>query len=241
LLIGGYFNLVEAIGYVGRVLAYDKTGELIPYMLQSVFLLLAPILFAASLYMTLGRIIQAVNGGKYSVIRLKWLTGIFVAGDVISFMIQGGGAGILTRAKSSNDKTMGENIIIGGLIFQILIFGVFCFVSLNFHLRFRRHGPQESYHDVPWQSALIVLYTTSLLIMVRNIFRVIEYAMGQNGYLLTNEWCVYVFDGTLMFFTMVLFAAWYPNRLFASKTSDSVAESNIQMEHYSMRREKFGA
>lgn len=41
---------VEAVGYVGRALAYNATGELIPYVLQSTLLLLGPILFAASLY-----------------------------------------------------------------------------------------------------------------------------------------------------------------------------------------------
>lgn len=41
----------------------------------------------------------------------------------------------------------------------------------------------------------MMLYATSGLIMLRNIFRVVEYAMGQEAYLLSNEWCVYIFDG----------------------------------------------
>lgn len=63
--------IVETVGHVGRFLAYDKTGELIPYMLQSIFLLLVPILFAASLYMTLGRVIRALDGEQYFILRLK--------------------------------------------------------------------------------------------------------------------------------------------------------------------------
>lgn len=193
-------------------------------MLQSIFLLLAPILFAASLYMTLGRIIRSVDGEKYSIIRSKWVTGIFVTGDIVSFMIQGGGAGILVRADSENSHKMGENIIIGGLIFQILIFGIFCIVSLTFHRRFGRHGPVESYRDIPWQSVIVMLYATSGLVMVRNIFRVVEYAMGQDGYLLSNEWCVYMFDGALMFFTMLFFAIKYPSRLFPTKRPGTAIE-----------------
>ncbi|OAA75984.1 RTA1 like protein [Akanthomyces lecanii RCEF 1005] len=220
-VIGGFF---ETIGYVGRFLAYDKTGELIPYMLQSIFLLLAPILFAASLYMTLGRVIRAVDGDQFSMIRSKWITAIFVTGDIVSFMIQGGGAGILVKADSASSQNTGQNIIVSGLIFQILIFGIFCVVSLSFHLRFARKGLVNCYLDIPWSSVLVMLYATSGLVMLRNIFRVVEYAMGQDGYLLSTEWCVYVFDGVLMFLAVALFATRYPNRLYPRDRADTAME-----------------
>lgn len=66
--------VVEIIGYIGRALAYNQTGELGPYIMQSVLLLLAPVLFAATLYMTLGRVITAVRGEQYSFIPPRWLT-----------------------------------------------------------------------------------------------------------------------------------------------------------------------
>lgn len=62
-----------------------------PYVTQSVLLLVAPALFAASIYMYLGRIIRLVRGEKYSVIRVSWMTKIFVAGDVLSFLMQASG------------------------------------------------------------------------------------------------------------------------------------------------------
>ncbi|TQV91613.1 RTA-like protein [Cordyceps javanica] len=221
-VIGVFF---ETIGYVGRFLAYDKTGELIPYMLQSIFLLLAPILFAASLYMTLGRVIRAVDGEKYAIVRSKWITTTFVTGDIVSFMIQGGGAGILVKADSASSQNLGQNIVIGGLVFQILIFGIFCVVALSFHLRFSRNGLVNCYLDISWQSVITMLYVTSGLVMVRNVFRVIEYSMGQDGYLLSNEWCVYVFDGLLMLLAVALFAAKCPNRLYAKHRSGTAMET----------------
>ncbi len=193
-------------------------------MLQSIFLLLAPILFAASLYMTLGRVIRAVDGEQHSIIRSKWITTIFVTGDVVSFMIQGGGAGILVKADSASSKNLGQNIIIGGLIFQILVFGVFCVVALTFHRRFARKGLVSCYLDIPWGSVINMLYATSGLIMIRNVFRVVEYAMGHDGYLLSNEWCVYVFDGVPMVLAMALFAVRYPNRLYPKNRSSTGME-----------------
>lgn len=84
-LIGGCFQL---IGYVGRVISSTNQWSLGPYIIQSLLLLLAPALFAASIYMVLGKIIAFVDGERYSLIRLKWLTKIFVIGDVIAFLTQ---------------------------------------------------------------------------------------------------------------------------------------------------------
>ncbi|KAM6524630.1 hypothetical protein FALCPG4_010239 [Fusarium falciforme] len=78
-VVGGAFEVIE---YALRAIAYDKTGEIIPYVLQPSFLLLGPALFAASLYMTLGRAIRAMDGEALSLIQLRWLTRILVAGDL---------------------------------------------------------------------------------------------------------------------------------------------------------------
>jgi hypothetical protein len=59
--------------------------------MQSLLLLLAPALFAASIYMVLGRIIRLTDGEAYSLIRVSRLTKIFVAGDVLSFLVQSTG------------------------------------------------------------------------------------------------------------------------------------------------------
>ncbi len=64
---------------------------LAPYVIQTLLLLVAPALFAASIYMTLGRIIVGVDGESYSMIKKKWLTKVFVTSDVLSFLIQLGG------------------------------------------------------------------------------------------------------------------------------------------------------
>ncbi|UPK99877.1 hypothetical protein LCI18_010812 [Fusarium solani-melongenae] len=212
-VVGGIF---EIIGYASRAVAYNNTGGLMPYVLQSALLLLAPILFAASLYMTLARVVRAVKGAPFSIIAPRWLTRIFVFGDVFSFIVQASGAGLRVQAGNNPDidPNLGSNIIVGGLIFQIVIFGVFIVTALIFNSRFRRHvaGGAEVY-DVPWQESLNMLYVTSMMIMVRNIFRVIEYAMGSDGYLLSVEWGVYVFDAALMTLTMAWFFWRYPSQL----------------------------
>lgn len=68
--------------------------------MQSLLILLAPALFAASIYMVLGRIILLTDGESSSIIRARWLTKIFVAGDVLSFLVQSGGGSFLPSSLS---------------------------------------------------------------------------------------------------------------------------------------------
>lgn len=76
--------------------------------------------------MELARIVQMADGDSHLFIRRTWVTKIFVTFDVISFMMQGAGGGIMSSGDASSAET-GEKVIIGGLIVQIVAFG---FVSL---------------------------------------------------------------------------------------------------------------
>lgn len=87
---------------MGRLLSSRESPNFTqgPYVIQSALLLIAPAFFAASIYMTLGRIISMTDAEKCSVIKLRWLTKIFVAGDVLSFLMQASGMEPLHRAIS---------------------------------------------------------------------------------------------------------------------------------------------
>ena len=84
---------VEIAGYVARAVSHSQAPNLTlgPYVVTTLLLLVAPPLFAASLYMTLGRIIFKVGAEPYSLIKPRWLTRIFVTSDVICFIVQLGG------------------------------------------------------------------------------------------------------------------------------------------------------
>lgn len=190
-----------------------------PYVIQNMFILLPPALFAASIYMTLGRIIRSVRGELYSIIRVDWLTKLFVLGDVVAFMVQGSAAGLMV---TGNNATLGERIVVAGLLIQVIMFGLFAVTAIVFHARFQRYsvGAIAYGEEIPWKQSFIILYALSALIMVRSIFRVAEYVMGQDGYPLDNEWTLYVFDSVLMLVAMVIFFIWYPSRLQPA-TSDT--------------------
>lgn len=125
---------------------------------------------------------------------------------------------MLSQAKSAEDVKRGEQIITGGLAIQVLFFGLFMVVSAVFHYRIRVCPTSRSLSlTVPWERHLFVLYAASGLIMVRSVFRIIEYVMGSDGVLLSNEIYLYIFDGTLMFITMALFNFWHPSNIISNE------------------------
>ncbi|TVY69956.1 Protein RTA1 [Fusarium oxysporum f. sp. cubense] len=215
-VIGGF---LEVIGFIGRAVASKATDKLGPYIIQSVFLLIPPSLFAASLYMSLGRIIRGLGpkGESCSIVRVKWLTTLFVVGDVFSFLVQSSGAGMMAVG---DDPTMGENIVIGGLVIQVLFFGFFVVAAVIFQLRYRKIGNKwrvvgssNTASVFDWEKMLMMLYATSALILIRCFFRIVEYVMGADAYPLKNEWMLYIFDALLMAAVMVIFYIWYPSRV----------------------------
>lgn len=92
-------------------------------------------------------------------------------------MIQGGGAGLLVSASTASGFKTGENVILGGLILQILLFGFFVVVAAVWHARMRQYPTAEAVM-IKWEGLMTKLYVASGCIMVRNVFRVVEYGMG---------------------------------------------------------------
>ncbi|KAL3427229.1 RTM1 [Phlyctema vagabunda] len=213
LIIGCFF---EIFGYVGRGISAHDQWSLGPYIMQNLLLLIAPSLFAASIYMILGRIIQLVDGESRSLIRKRWLTKLFVTGDVLSFLAQSGGGGMMAQG-SASAATNGEHLVVGGLFVQLAFFAFFLVVAILFNRKINRAPTALSTPASPvgslWRTHMRLLYITSACIMVRSVFRLIEYLDGNAGFFMKNELFVYLFDGLLMLTVLVLFNLVHPGDL----------------------------
>lgn len=158
-----------------------------PYIIQALLILLAPIFFAASVYMVLGRIVRRTKAEAYSMIRVTWLTKLFVGGDVFCFLLQALGGGMLAGANTASEVSRGQDVILAGLVLQIIVFGFFVVVALVFHKRLRqRPTPTVDKGSFRWERFMLMLYAVSTLITFRNLFRVIEYAMGSKLFTLRS-------------------------------------------------------
>jgi len=230
---GGFF---QCIGYIFRTISSNEAPDytVVPYSVQTILLLVAPALYAASIYMMLGRIILVTDGETHSLIPKKWLTKIFVTGDVVSFLMQGAGGGIMASGTISA-MHMGEKIIIGGLIVQLLFFGCFVVTSAVFHFRMRKSPTTKALgSSIPWEGHLYALYGASILILVRSLFRLIEYAQGNDGYLISHEVFLYIFDSVLMFATMVWLSWIHPSEITARLADGKGLASRHMVKLYSL-------
>ncbi|KAL0934598.1 rta1 domain-containing protein [Colletotrichum truncatum] len=204
LTVGGY---MEVVGFACRAAAHNKTGKLMPYVIQQNNILLAPVLFAATIYMTLGRIIRNTGEENLSFIRPKRITRLFVTGDILSLAIQGGAAGLMVVGTHNQ---LAQAMVLTGLFLQIILFGIFCALAFVFDRRLRRYSTTVGLGDLQWDNMLRMLYVVCGLVMLRSIFRVVEYIMGVDGYLLSHEWPLYVFDAVPMLTVMFAFWRWFP-------------------------------
>ncbi|EPS27452.1 hypothetical protein PDE_02395 [Penicillium oxalicum 114-2] len=234
--------LFECAGYIARIFSHFDTKALGPYIVQTMLILVAPPLFAASIYMTLGRVIVALQCQQFSLVSVRYLTKIFVVGDVISFLLQCGGGGYMAAGSISAMNT-GANIVIGGLVIQLLFFGFFVIVSAVFHWRVKRNSRDISHArelDKKWESIMWALYAACFLILVRSIFRVAEFVEGNNGFIMRREYLLYIFDACLMALAGVVLVITYPGSFLGRENAhrDSALQLMSTDDDYSTQRSK---
>ncbi|KAK4194250.1 RTA1 like protein-domain-containing protein [Triangularia verruculosa] len=205
--------LFEAVGYAARCVAVNEAPHftLTPFLIQTLCILLAPALMAASIYMVLGRLIRLLDAHEYAIVRTNWLTKIFVVGDVLSFMTQSAGGGMMAQAKDPDAMKRAEGIVLGGLAVQIVFFGMFIVTTIIFHIRILKRPTERSFRvEAPWRQLILALYISSVLIMVRSIFRMIEFGAGKQSILMQKEVFLLALDGALMFLVGVVFLWKFP-------------------------------
>ncbi|KAJ5106460.1 hypothetical protein N7456_003135 [Penicillium angulare] len=224
-LLGAY---METIGYIGRLLSAQQAPDFTqsPYIMQSLLLLIAPAFLAASIYMILGRIIRMIEAEKAALIRVSWMTKIFVAGDVLSFLMQASGAGLMVS--SSSGPSLGEKVIIGGLFVQIIFFGFFTISAIIFQTRVARSPTGRSVElQKVWTSHMVTLYTTSILILIRSVVRVVEYIQGYDGFLMKHEVFIYIFDALPMLIAVLAMSYDHPSEINCILGRGEVYSENV--------------
>ncbi|KXH38394.1 hypothetical protein CNYM01_14199 [Colletotrichum nymphaeae SA-01] len=210
---------------MGRFLSSNAPDVIGFFMVQTLCLLVAPALFAASIYMVLGRLIIHLRSESLSPIKPSRLTKVFVIGDILSFIVQIMGAGMLA---SSSTMNTGKTVILLGLVVQLIFFGLFVISSAVFHSRVSKHMPPILMEEEEantgwrrlfngWRGVMSVLYIASVLIFVRSLFRLAEYVEGNDGALLGTEVFLYIFDALLMVGVVAITAVFHPAKYVPGK------------------------
>lgn len=194
------------LGYIARILSARNTDSIMLYAVQSLLIILPPSLYAATLYMIYGRLVLFVNQPQASIIKPTLVTKIFVIGDLISFLTQASAGGMMAQSSMAD---MGKKLMMLGLGLQLVFFGFFLVVAVTFQLRVKRlllsSPPVPRVGSLPWTLLFKALFIAAALIIIRCVFRVIEFQQDRDGALQSHEWYVYVFDALPMFVVQTLF------------------------------------
>lgn len=125
---------------------------------------------------------------------------------------------MLANAKARNTINLGNHIIIVGLLIQLIFFGFFIVVSIVFHRRMLTSPTEASVVvNVPWSRYMMIMYAVNALIMIRSVYRVIEYVQGSQGVLQEHEAYLYVFDSSLMLICCLIFNVFHPSQIIFGK------------------------
>lgn len=125
-----------------------------------------------------------------------------------SCAFDGGKGGSLSTMAAFNPNissifpTAGKALTIFGLVLQLAVFAFFMVVAGTFDYRMCDRPTPASLSPAissRWRGFIKTLYIASVLIMIRNLVRVVEYCQGTEGYIMTHEAFLYIFDALLMF------------------------------------------
>ncbi|QKX62190.1 uncharacterized protein TRUGW13939_09349 [Talaromyces rugulosus] len=167
----------------------------------------------------------------------RFVTPIFVFFDILALFLQLIGAVMLTSTDATDanaqDKiNRGKDIALIGTIVQLAAFGLFTFVAVRFNFtskRFEKSVYQEYNNDsryntadehtlqmeretgdTNWRALLRVVNIATILVLVRTIYRLVEFTEGNKGYVNEHEWCIYIFDALVILPCFALFVLFHP-------------------------------
>ena len=137
--------LGEAVGYIGRIMLHNNAFDSIGFQIQICCLIICPAFLSGGIYLTLKHIVLNF-GEKYSRLRAKWYTWIFIGGDIFSLVLQGAGGGIAATADNgSSGQDVGTDLMIVGVIFQVVCMIVFATVLGDYCFRTYKHKDELSH------------------------------------------------------------------------------------------------
>lgn len=152
----------------------------------------------------------------------------FVGLDVVVGILTGNGAA--RSANTSNPPSeieAGADMVRASIILQLACFVGFIALEVVFHTRCIK----AKVLSPKLKNIIMLLYASSALILVRNIYRVVEVWEGCESYLATHEAFFYVFDGAVMLVNTVMWNVWHPmeflpndNKVYLSKDGKTELE-----------------
>ncbi|KAN0125993.1 RTA1 domain containing protein [Russula decolorans] len=215
-----FCGILEVAGWSARLWSSQNPFIKRPFIIQAVALVVAPTPFVAANFILLGRIIRRL-GPQYSRLTTTQYSAIFLSCDIIAIFVQGTGGGIAAIAKTKERTDFGTDIALGGTAFQLVAIFVYCALAAEFLVRYTRDRPVRQPFsslekvirgtmDKRLRRMLQAMGTMTILIIIRTIYRLIEFKDGFHGKVISTQWLFDVFDGLMIVLAMYTLNLFHP-------------------------------
>lgn len=128
---------MEVAGYIGRIMLHKNVWGS-GMSLQAIMLVVAPSFLAAGMFLTLKHVVMYL-GPEYSRLPPKAWVWTFVGCDVVAVVLQAAGGGLASAANSLKMVNAGNNIMIAGLMFGVIVQFFCILLALDFGYSLRKH------------------------------------------------------------------------------------------------------
>ncbi|KAF7724199.1 hypothetical protein EC973_001218 [Apophysomyces ossiformis] len=186
----------------------NNTKNIPAYANSSLFLLLPPIVIALGSYLTVAKIIIYSNY-QTKFIRPRIIEKAFLYMDIFCFLVQGGGGGMLAVPSIAD---IGTKITTAGLVLALISFSTFATVTAYVQYGKDKFTFSAGNSTSRWRILFVVVWINIVALIIRSIYRLVEFAQGMHGYLLTHEVYFYVFDSLMMVIALAAFVIVPPGR-----------------------------
>ncbi|KAF1848641.1 sphingoid long-chain base transporter RSB1 [Cucurbitaria berberidis CBS 394.84] len=218
--------ILEVIGYIGRILAYNDLFHENPFLIQIICLTIAPAFLAAGIYLCLSRIVVTF-GPENSRIKPLSYPRIFIPCDIISLVLQAiGGAMASAKTHTGENPKVGTNIMIAGLVVQVVTLLIFMILALDFAVRTIQRtahlgsqnalDPRHAKLRQSWvfRAFLVALAFSTLCIFTRCVYRVAELSEGWSGRLIKTQKYFIGLEGAVIIAAVLVLNVFHPGYCF---------------------------
>ncbi|KAH9858165.1 RTA1-like protein [Lenzites betulinus] len=227
----------ELIGWGAREWSHYAPLAHNPYLIQIVTLIISPTPLIGALFITFGRL-SARLGHEYSRLSPRLYSRIFLTCDVVALVVQAAGGAIAAGADDAKGSKLGSNIMLGGIVFQLASLSVFCVLVAEYMFRrikdkpftktMNASGSTETFVpptiayrgpiEKPLMHLALGLCMEALFLYIRGIYRTVELADGWDGRVIQTQSLFIIFDGVMVFLTMLTMNIFHPGRLLSASS-----------------------
>lgn len=232
----------ETLGYVGRIMLYNNPFDGIGFQIQICCLIISPAFISAGMYLTLKHAVISF-GESWSRFKPAMYTYMFIAGDLVSLVLQGAGGGIAATADPGELQDIGTNLMvsdcisvaahhgtqtehelirlqIAGVVFQVFVLATFGYLCTEYALRtyFRRDQlkPEANalLHKASFRFFVFAIVIAYLGMFIRCVYRIPELTGGWGSELMRNETDFIILEGAMIVMSVLVLTVFHPGFCF---------------------------